>query len=270
MGISEYIAKHVPKIGGIIKQRYALNLVQCYPVQVITVQRFTDFLVYEVDQDSNVVHIKSLGIPVLPEKKAKDVGVPASDVNADASSGEPSVKGGTETELRTEMAAEALGKVPSEQASSTVPWPDSFTTRLSPFLSTEKIEDVKKLFLEGPEPPFVSDAGWSGRQTTKADESGTSGSMDLKEGVETRKEDGGRRGSSARGRGRGGRGGRGGKSLREDHRKVTSEVRALLAHVISFLQTSPYHSLSSRSKRALASTRPYESCFTEGWTPRRT
>ena len=27
VGISEYIAKHVPKIGGIIKQRYALNLV---------------------------------------------------------------------------------------------------------------------------------------------------------------------------------------------------------------------------------------------------
>lgn len=27
VGISEYIAKHVPKIGGIIKQRYVLNLV---------------------------------------------------------------------------------------------------------------------------------------------------------------------------------------------------------------------------------------------------
>ena len=35
VGISEYIAKHVPKFGGIIKQRYALNLVQFHPKKVI-------------------------------------------------------------------------------------------------------------------------------------------------------------------------------------------------------------------------------------------
>ena len=175
-------------------------------------------------------------MPVPPEKKAKDAGVPASEVNADAPSGEPSVKGGTEAELGAEAVAVALDKNPSKQASSTVPWPDSFTTRLAPFLSTEKIEDVKKMFLEGPEPPFVSDAGWSGRQAAKADESGTSGSMDTKDGIETRKEDKGKRGST-RGRGRGGRGGRGGKSFREDHRKVTSEVRVLPAHAFP-LQTS--------------------------------
>src|ERR1019366_4579040 len=118
-------------------------------------------------------------------------------------------KEGTEAELGTEAFAEALDKAPGErskQASSTVPWPDSFTTRLAPFLSTEKVEEVKKLFLEGPEPPLVSDAGWSGRLTAKANESGSSGSMDIKESVETRKEDEGKRGSSRRGRGRGGRG----------------------------------------------------------------
>ncbi|KAF8505642.1 tRNA pseudouridine synthase D [Russula emetica] len=196
VGISEYIAKNVPKINGIIKQR------------------FTDFLVYEVDQDSNVT-------------KAKNVGEPASEVNADAPSGEPTVKEGTEAELGTETSPETLDKAPGEsskQASSTEPWPDSFTTRLSPFLSTEKIEEVKKMFLEGFEPPFVSDTGWSGRQAVKAKESGGSGSIDVEENVETRKDDGGKRGSSRRGRDRGGRGGRGGgKSVREDRRKVTSE-----------------------------------------------
>jgi tRNA pseudouridine13 synthase len=213
-----------------------------YPKEVsLTVRRFTDFLVYEVDQDSNVVHIKSLGMPAPPEKKAKNVEEPASEVNADAASGEPTVKEGTEAELGTETSPETLDKAPGEsskQASSTEPWPDSFTTRLSPFLSTEKIEEVKKMFLEGFEPPFVSDTGWSGRQAVKAKESGGSGSIDVEENVETRKDNGGKRGSSRRGRDRGGRGGRGGgKSVREDRRKVTSEVRALLAHIINLTMT---------------------------------
>jgi tRNA pseudouridine13 synthase len=239
VGISEYIAKNVPKINGIIKQRYALKLV---PKEVsLTVRRFTDFLVYEVDQDSNVVHIKSLGMPPPSEKKAKNVGEPASEVNADAPSGEPTVKEGIEAELGTETSPEALDKAPGEsskQASSPEPWPDSFTTRLSPFLSTEKIEEVKKMFLEGSEPPFVSDAGWSGRQAAKAKEGGGSGSIDVEENVEMRKENGGKRGSSKRGRDRGGRGGRGGgKSVREDRRKVTSEVRALIAHIINLTMT---------------------------------
>jgi tRNA pseudouridine13 synthase len=94
------------------------------------------------------------------------------------------------------------------------------------------------MFLEGPEPPFVSDAGWSGRQAAKAKESGGSGSVHVEQTVEVRKGDGGKGGSSKRGRDRGVRGGRGGgKSVREDRRKVTSEVRALLAHVINLTMT---------------------------------
>jgi tRNA pseudouridine13 synthase len=180
-------------------------------------------------------------MPAPSEKKAKNVGEPASEVNPDAPSGEPA-KESADAELGTETSPEALdNKAPGEsskQASSTEPWPDSFTTRLSPFLSTERIEEVKKMFLEGPEPPFVSDAGWSGRQAAKANESGGSGSINVEENVETRKESGGKRGNSKRGRDRGGRGGRGGgKSAREDRRKVSSEVRALLAHIITFTMT---------------------------------
>ena len=213
-------------------------------------------------------------MPAPPEKKAKNVGEPASEVNADAPSGEPTVKKeGTANELGTEASPEALDKAPgdsSKQASSTEPWPDSFTTRLSPFLSTKEIEEVKNMFLEGPEPPFVSDTGWSGRQAAKAKESGGSGSMDGEENVETRKENGGKRGSSKRGRDRGGRGGRGGgKPIREDHRKVASEVRALSAHIINSYHDL-YHSLLPRRKRAPISTKPYENYSTESWTARRT
>ena len=269
VGISEYIANNVPKIIGIIKQRYILKLL---PKEVsLTVRRFTDFLVYEVDQDSNVVHIKSLGMPAPSEKKAKIVGEPASEVNADAPSGEPTVRQGTETEIGTETSPGVPDKAPvesSKQDCSTEPWPESFTTRLSPFLSTEKIEEVKKVFLEGPEPPFVSDTGWSGRQTAKANESGGSGSMDVEENVETRKDNGGKRGSSKRGRDRGGRGGRGGgKSAREDHRKVTSEVRPLSSYHQPY--DDLYHSLLSQRRRAPAFTKPYENYLTESWTARR-
>jgi len=204
-----------------------------------TVHRFTDFLVHEVDQDSNVVHIKSLGIPQTPAKKAKDVEAPASTVNADLHPGELSViQESSVAELGTETSAGAPGKTPGESSKqSAVPWSDLFTARLDPFLSTEKIEEVKKMFLEGPEPPFVSDSGWSGRLAAKANESGVPSSMDVDESVETRKEDDGKKGNSKRGRdrsGRGGRGGRGGKPVREDHRKVTSDVRALRAHTTVF------------------------------------
>jgi tRNA pseudouridine13 synthase len=237
------------------------------------VRRFTDFLVYEVDQDSNIIHIKSLGMPAPPEKKPKNVAEPTSGVNADAPPGEPSAKEGTETALETEASAKALDKIPGEESkpvSSTEPWTDSFSTRLAPFLSTEKIEEIKNMFLEGPEPPFVSDAGWSGRQAAKAKESGVSGSMDASESVETRNENEGKRGSSKRGRDRGSRGGRGGgKSVREDHRKVTSEVPhspALVIHLTNDL----HDSLLSRRRPAPASTKPYENYLAGSWIVRRT
>lgn len=206
----------------------------------LIIRRFTDFLVYEVDQDSNVVHIKSLGMPEPSEKKAKDQGEPVSGVNADVTSVEPSV---IQESIKVEHVADASADTvdkkhgdSSNQTSSTVPWPDIFSTRLAPFLSAEKIEEVKQIFLEGPEPPFVSDAGWSGRLAAKANEDDGSGSIDIEENIETRRD--GRKGSNKRGRDRGGRGGRGGKPVREDHRKVISEVRVLSPAHPTVLQTS--------------------------------
>ena len=178
-------------------------------------------------------------MPEPPGKKAKDVVKTPSETNMDAPSGElPEIPESAEAELATDTSARALDTAPgdsTEQASSSVPkmpWPDLFTTRLAPFLSAEKIEEIKRMFLEGRNPPFVSDAGWAGRQGAKTSESGV---PTVEEGVESTTGDERKKGSSKRGRdrggrgglgGRGGRGGRGGKPVREDHRKVRSEVRA--------------------------------------------
>ena len=193
-------------------------------------------------------------MPEPPAKKAKDAEGSASKVNANIS-GEPStIREATEAEISTESSVEAPDKIcgdGSKQASSAASWPDSFTTRLAPFLSIEKVEEVKKMFLEGPEPPFVSDAGWSGRLAAKVDESGVSVSMDIDE---TGNEDEGKKGGSKRGRDRGGRGGRGrgrgrgGKPARADHRKVISEVGASLAHV-DLLQMSRTQPIVSKPTR---------------------
>ncbi|KAI0307293.1 pseudouridine synthase [Multifurca ochricompacta] len=190
VGISEYISKNVPKIGGIIKQR------------------FTDFLVYEVDQDNNVVHVKSLGIPLPPARNAMNVEKTLSEFNTDLL--ETTREGATE-------------KAPSSALKT--PWPDFFTTRLAPFLCAEKIEDVKQMFLEGPDPPFVSDAGWAGRPASEVNSRTVSNSPVTEENVESRKEDESKKGGGKRGRGRGGRGGggRSGKPVREDHRRVISD-----------------------------------------------
>ena len=68
-------------------------------------------MVHEVDQDSNVVHIKSLGMPEPPAKKTKDQGETVSEVNADVTSEEPSVKQESiEVKLVAEASADTVDK----------------------------------------------------------------------------------------------------------------------------------------------------------------
>ncbi|KZV76135.1 tRNA pseudouridine synthase D [Peniophora sp. CONT] len=239
VGISEYIAKNTPQIGGIIKQR------------------FTDFLVYEVDQDSNVTHIKSLAMPTS-EKKAQPADESTTSVEADHAAATTTVESATAAEsieVKTEpdsAAPETLEATDLPAASSeapkeseataiktevkeedTEPWPESFTTRLSTFLSEDKIAAVKKMFLEGHEPPFVSDAGWGSRPAKAEDGADEAKPEAPTEPEEPAAEDkrGGRGGRGGRGRGRGrGRGGRGGGAdrpgKREDTRKVVSDPMA--------------------------------------------
>ncbi|KAI0701819.1 pseudouridine synthase [Cytidiella melzeri] len=211
VGISEYVGHDVPKIEGIIKQR------------------FTDFLVFEVDLDGNVIHVKKLGKPESSKKKDKDGtiadGVPANVVEpVETPSGPAAEPAAEESNSSTNEAKNAPieSLQPQEE---TGPWPERFTTTLKKFLSDEAVESVKALYLEGPEPPFVSDSGWGGRQSKVSDNNGEGASTTPPEPEpESSKPERGKRGRDRGGRGtRGGRGGRPGRpGEREDPRKVLS------------------------------------------------
>lgn len=215
--------------------------------------RFTDFLVYEVDLDGNVIHVKSLTKPESSPKKKEDTkenhpaaeeGAPSPQPTSDSTNGpvppttEPSEKADESTEAAENVVAEMAGTpnaAPNCESSQTQnePWPEQFTAKLTAFLSEETVVKIKELYLEGPEPPFVSDSGWGGRQAKPAEDDNKPEGEDTpatpeapeeepKQGRGKRGRDRGVRG----GRGaRGGRGGRGGRpGAREDHRRVLTDV----------------------------------------------
>lgn len=192
--------------------------------------RFTDFLVFEVNQDHQVIHLKSLDMPESSSKKGK-----VSNINEGSSS--TTVAEGSLTQLQeaiTSVESNTAEKEPSagteakgkDDASEDTSWNDQFSETLAPYLSETSIEQLKKMFIEGREPPRVSDSGWGGRTAkTSGDAAETSDAPKQFEEV-TQNEETGKQGRSRGGRGRG-RGGRQG-GEREDHRKVLSEVRCLV------------------------------------------
>jgi tRNA pseudouridine13 synthase len=220
-------------------------------------------------------------MPEPPAKKTKETVGTSKEVDGDVPSPKeaPAAQELAATESGTDTLAATTQADSAEQSSSRVlgaPWPDAFTTSLAPFLSAAQIEDVKKMFLEGRNPPFVSDAGWSGRPASKANDSGISdaGGVGEEANMNTRKQDQGTRGGGRRDRGgrggRGGSGGRGGRPVVEDHRKVTSDVRPVLTVGVSHTKGVSYYSLSSPSRHALACIKLYESYLAGSWTPRPT
>ncbi|KAG8860947.1 hypothetical protein FRB91_000143 [Serendipita sp. 411] len=94
VGISQYIGTGLSQINGIIKQR------------------FTDFMVYEIDMTHNVVHIKSIERPTA-----------------------------------TLVAAPSPTATMVESAE---PWPPAFTEALAPFFSESGLNTLKNMYLEGP------------------------------------------------------------------------------------------------------------------------
>lgn len=105
------------------------------------------------------------------------------------------------------------------------PWPERFNTTLKALLSEPVIEELKKMYLEGPEPPFVSDSGWTSRPAKDEGSSAAEISNETEAKVDVT-DTRGKRGKRGRDRGRGrGRGRGGGAGKREDTRKVLSDVR---------------------------------------------
>nr|VWO95201.1 Orotidine 5'-phosphate decarboxylase (EC (OMP decarboxylase) (OMPDCase) (OMPdecase) (Uridine 5'-monophosphate synthase) (UMP synthase) [Ganoderma boninense] len=198
VGISEYIGFDVPKIEGIIKQR------------------FTDFLVFEVDQDSQVIHLKTLAMP-SSSKKGSDA-APAEPsascepIEKDADESNDPEASATAPEQTPEVVvadpplhpAQPLEsekpKVEEATLQDDEPWPERFTESLKSYLSEGVISQVKDLYLEGPEPPFVSDSGWAGRQAKVA---GGSGDVpEMAQVPESAPEETGSKGRGKRGRDR--------------------------------------------------------------------
>ncbi|KAH6915349.1 pseudouridine synthase [Coprinopsis sp. MPI-PUGE-AT-0042] len=200
VGISEYIGRGEAKVEGIIKQR------------------FTDFLVYEVDQDGNVIHLKTLEKPKSSKEELASDPATVGSIS-DSTTAVPE-------QVQPEAAnAPAEASTTEVKPAETEPWPASFDETLRPFLSDESREKLKTMFLEGPEPPLVSDSGWAGRasKTSNGDAEATPGAEPAPE-LPSSSGRGGRGGRGSRGRGgRGGGRGGGRPGAREDHRKVISE-----------------------------------------------
>ena len=173
----------------------------------------------EVNLDGEVIHIHSLEIPNSDPAGAGN--------GAQASAQAPTEQraGASEDKAAGDNQSEQI-EAPEEQ-----PWPESFDEALAPHLSEALRGQLRALFLEGPEPPFVSDSGWGSRQA-KPEDSETEGAAkledDAKDDASSSRVRGGRGKRGGRGRGGGRRGNdgfeRNGPKRREDPRKVVSDV----------------------------------------------
>ena len=229
VGISEYIGRGDAKVEGIIKQRSLfLQSTNIILLMHSFAHRFTDFLVFEVDQDSKVIHLKFLGKPEVSkkekaqEKAAVDTPTPVNAAETEKGSENPSSgivqedTAPTSTVEGSSVAAPAL-KISTKEE----PWPEHFDATLTPFLDAEKVAQLKTIFLEGPEPPRISDSGWGSRVSSVIGENSVPAGVETAE-VSDQKDS--RSHSRGRGRKRGGRGG-GREGGREDTRRVISAVR---------------------------------------------
>ncbi|KZW04076.1 tRNA pseudouridine synthase D [Exidia glandulosa HHB12029] len=181
VGISQYISKDVPRIEGIIKQR------------------FTDFLVFEVNQAGEVIHLKDISKPVEP-KEDKPVPEPAP--------------------------APPPAEVPAVvDLSADGQWHTEFDDALSPYLSASLLQELRTIYEEGSEPPFVADGGWGQRPARATDGDGEPAPEPPAEPEPEAQEPKGGRNQRGRGRGRGGKNPRGPakQQRRPDTRKVISD-----------------------------------------------
>jgi tRNA pseudouridine13 synthase len=183
--------------------------------------------VYEVDQDGKVLHLKSLGKPGSPKEdndpeKTLPLSTPGHVVKSAP----------LDSEITEDLPATNSASAKGETQPKGNLWLEHFDTSLSAFLDGDKRAELKRIYLEGPEAPRVSDNGWAGRVASSKSEDTPSAVVEAPD-TQIRKDNRGRGGK------RGGRGaGRSGHTdKREDARKVLSEV----SHVFRvFMLNLPY------------------------------
>jgi len=276
VGISEYIGRGEAKVEGIIKQRY-VYIVNNWQTFHKYRSRFTDFLVFEIDQDGNVIHLKTLSKPESTKReKAEETPAKTPEQDAGVASAETAVPVAVNEDdvpaKTDELSLQAEKQQPeTEQKFSTKeePWPEYFNSSLTAFLDEEKIQQLKTIYLEGPEPPRVSDNGWGGRVPGSA---ATGDASEPAEPTPEPEEKNGRDNRRGRGGKRGGRGGgRGGHTGgREDTRKIVSNVAIVSSS--SEATTDTFHSTSPWPQKILEprSTRSFANFSMENLTRRLT
>jgi tRNA pseudouridine13 synthase len=113
-----------------------------------------------VDLDGKVIHVKSIGKPASSGNDNDPVSVP------------------DEQEQESAMDISSAGKDvltqpndgESPKKTEALVWQDQFATALAPFMDEERIQQVKDMYLQGRNPPRISDAGWAGRKARSLDE----------------------------------------------------------------------------------------------------
>ncbi|KZT62906.1 pseudouridine synthase [Calocera cornea HHB12733] len=199
VGIACYLSSGLGRVEGIIKQR------------------FTDFLVFEVNLKGETVRVKDIGPP------QKEAPAPKPAEPAESQTEEPAADGEPES-------AEAEAKEPEKPVTVTYEWTAETKEKLAPYFGKEELEGLERMYREGKKPPMVSDGGWEGRRLlhpegegrgdeateTKGGEGGEkeeskevaeAPTEDAKEETQAEEEKGGRRNGRDR-KDRGGRGGR--------------------------------------------------------------
>jgi tRNA pseudouridine13 synthase len=234
--------------------------------------------VNEVDLDSQVVCVKSLA---MPESVTKDklkrktisasglsagesmvVDIPAhtesSTVSADPRSTQNKDLDATTSTNELAMPDAIYAEATTESLAAEGPWSDHYNDSLRPYLSEDAIAQLRKMVLEGPEPPVVDDPGQSDRpvQSTEvldrdlvAPPTPSPGNQALTERGQPASRSVADKGSGKRGHGKGRR--RHARSQPEDERRVFSEVR------IYFSQFSPILSLIIYSPLPARTREPY-------------
>lgn len=173
-------------------------------------------MVFEVDLDGKVIHLKSLGISDSSNKDDVEA-TPSTRTEQDTAIGSMQSGVGAITSADSESKQGLIE--PSERAvvSQPIPdepWPEHFSFSLAPFLDEARILQVKKMYLEGRDPPRSNDTGWAGRNAKQVNkDSAPTGSVVLATTVQ--EGNGNERGGRVRGGLQGGR---------VDGRKVISEV----------------------------------------------
>jgi tRNA pseudouridine13 synthase len=175
------------------------------------------------------VHIKSLGLP--ESKKDKTASSVLAEAVTDASTREATDEQAGPSKIRQpdDTVVPNVGERESKVvADDEVTWDNTFESSLSPFLPESSLVDLKKMYIEGPEPPRVSDSGWVSRLHNKSEDVEISEQDALPHqdsGLQSSDSKRGKHQNTRGGRGRQrDRGGRSQGSEREDHRKVLSEV----------------------------------------------